>query len=411
MEAFAMTSATHTSTTTVAPAPRLECRTNRATLVHALTTVGIGVARRPIVPALGGVLLDGRDGHLTLTTTDYETAVSVRVPDVVHTPGRLLIDHAEATKLLAALVKGTRKREADTMPVTLWTTADGKAVLELAGYTMPVTTYPAEEFPTLPQTPPTMAEVNRERFATDAGRVLVAVGTDDTIPMITGVHMQTAPGALTLAGTDRYRLAVAEVPATTAATEGRSVSFPCRVLSAVLKHCTADRVRLGLDTAGDWVSLSCGALIVLARPVNAQVPDYERLFPEVAVTARADRATLTQATTRATAVLEAKKHTRDGRTAAQVAVTVDPTGSVSIAPVLAEHADAGTAPEHPAEVDGATETVRVLFSASYLRDALNTLDGDTFTMQLATATRPVVFTATDAPGYRHLLMPVRPSES
>lgn len=406
-----MTSATNTSTTTVAPAPSLECRTDRATLVHALTTVGIGVARRPIVPALGGVLLDGRDGHLTLTTTDYETAVSVRVPDVVRTPGRLLIDHAEATKLLAALVKGTRKRDADTIPVTLWTTVDGSAVLELAGYTMPVTTYPAEEFPTLPETPPTVAEVNRNRFATDAARVLVAVGTDDTIPVITGVHMQTAPGALTLAGTDRYRLAVAEVPATTAATEGHSVSFPGRVLSAVLKHCTADRVRLGLDTAGDWVSLSCGALTVLTRPVDAQLPDYERLFPEVALTARADRATLTLATTRATAVLEAKKHTRDGRTAAQVAVTVDPTGSVSIAPVLGEHADAVTAPDHPAEVDGATDTVRVLFAASYLRDALNTLDGDTLTMQLATVTRPVLFTATDAPWYRHLLMPVRPSES
>ena len=406
-----MTSATEISTTAVAPASRLECRTDRATLVHALTTVGMGVARRPVVPALGGVLLDGRDGHLTVTTTDYETVVSVRVPDVVRSPGRLLIDYAEATKLLAALVKGTRKRDADAMPVTVRTTVDGAAVFELGGYTMPVTTYPAEEFPTLPEIPPTMVEVDRERFATDAARVLVAVGTDDTLPMLTGVQMQTAPGALTLAGTDRFRLAVAEVPATTAAAEDRSVSFPGRVLSAVLKHCTADRVRLGVDAAGDWVSLSCGALTVLTRPVEAPLPDYERLLPEVAVTARADRATFTRAVIRATAVVEAKKHTRDDRAAAQVAVTVDPGGAISVAPVLGEHADAVTAPDHPAEVNGATDTVRVLFTASYLRDAVNSLDGDTLTLHLATVTRPVVFTAADAPGYRHLVMPVRPSKS
>ena len=406
-----MTSAIKTSATTVAPASGLECRTDRATLVHALTTVGMGVARRPVVPALGGVLLDGRDGHLTVTTTDNETVVSVRVPDVVRSPGRLLIDYAEATKLLAALVKGTRKRDADAMPVTVRTTVDGGAVVELGGYTMPVTTYPAEEFPTLPEIPPTMVEVDRERFATDAARVLVAVGTDDTLPMLTGVQMQTAPGALTLAGTDRFRLAVAEVPATTAAAEDRSVSFPGRVLSAVLKHCTADRVRLGVDAAGDWVSLSCGALTVLTRPVEAPLPDYERLLPEVAVTARADRATFTRAVIRATAVVEAKKHTRDDRAAAQVAVTVDPGGAISVAPVLGEHADAVTAPDHPAEVNGATDTVRVLFTASYLRDAVNSLDGDTLTLHLATVTLPVVFTAAHAPGYRHLVMPVRPSKS
>ncbi|WP_312871832.1 hypothetical protein [Amycolatopsis acididurans] len=70
-----------------------------------------------------------------------------------------------------------------------------------------------------------------------------------------------------------------------------------------------------------------------------------------------------------------------------------------------------TAPEHAAEVHGATDTVRVLFSASYLRDALGTLDGDTVTMQLATPTRPVVLTGADWCVYRHLLMPVRPPQS
>lgn len=333
-----MTTATDTTTTAVQSAPALECRMDRATLAHALTTVGVGIARRPVVPLLGGVLLDGRSGDLTVTATDCETAVSVRVPDSVLTPGRLLIDHAEATKLVAALVKGIRKRDADTMPVSVKTTGDGTAVLELGGYTMPVTTYPAEDFPTLPDAPPTVAEVNRERFTADARRVLVATGTDDTLPMITGVQMQVMPGTLTLAGTDRYRLAVAELAATTV-TEERSVLFPARVLSAALKHATADRVRLGLgrDKLGDWVSLSCGTLTVVTRPVEAQFPSYEQLFPDTTVTARADRDTLTQATTRATAVLEAKKHTtRDShgrRIAAQVAVTVDPAGSVSIAPV------------------------------------------------------------------------------
>ncbi|MBA0127282.1 DNA polymerase III subunit beta [Haloechinothrix sp. YIM 98757] len=411
-----MTTATDTTTPTVTPStPELEVHTDRATLAGALTTVGVGLARRPGVPTLGGVLLDGRDGDLTLTATDLETVATVRVPDAVRTSGRLLIDHTEATKLLAALVKGERKRDADAAPVTVRTTDDGTAVLDVGGYTMPVTTYRAAEFPTLPEAPPAVAEIDRERFTTDARRVLVATGDDDTVPMVMGMQMRITPGTLTLAGTDRYRLAVATLAATTAATEERAVLFPARKLSAALKHCAADRVRLGQDAAGEWVSLTCGTLTVITRPIDTQFPTVEELVPHAAVTARADREALTHATARAAAALEAKKHTARAShgqpTAAQVALTVDPAGSVSLAPVVREHADAVTAPAHPAEVDGLSEPVRVLFTASYLRDALNTLDGDTVTVQLASPTRPVLLTGTDPDTYRHLLMPVRPPRS
>ncbi|GAA5110209.1 DNA polymerase III subunit beta [Haloechinothrix salitolerans] len=275
-----MTTATNATMTAAPSGAPLRFRTDRAALAHALTTVSVGLARRPAVPMLGGVLLDGRDGDLTLTATDLETVATVRVPDAAPAPGRVLIDHTEATKLLGALVKGQRKRGADAAPVTVYTTDDGTAVLELGGYTMPMTTYAAEDFPTLPETPPTVAEVDRERLTTEGRRVLVATGTDDTIPMVTGVQVRITPGTLTLAGTDRYRLAVAEVAATTT-TEERAVLFPAPVLSAALKHATADRVRFGIgnDWAGEWVSLACGNLTVITRPIEAQFPAYEELFP------------------------------------------------------------------------------------------------------------------------------------
>ncbi|QGK70303.1 DNA polymerase III subunit beta [Allosaccharopolyspora coralli] len=399
-----------TATDTRPAAALLECQTDRATLTEALSTVAVGVPRRPAVPLLGGVLLESRGGHLTLTTTDIDTVVSVRIPDAVNAPGALLVDHVELSKMLGALVKGSRKREADAMPVTLRATVDGHAVLSLGGYTMPLTAYPVEEFPTLPTVPASMAEADRETFTQQARRVLIARGADATLPIFTSVHVQAAPGALTLAATDRFRLAVAEIPATTAATEDRSVMLPAELLSSVLKHCTGDRVRLGVDAASDWAALSCGDLTVLTRTVDAEFPRYERLFPETTASARADRGALAQATVRATAALEASHYTADRDQAGHhLAVTLHPDGRVSVAPVLAEHAETVTAPEHPAEVGGVAESVRVLFGARYLRDALSSLAGDTVTLRLDSPNRPVVFTATDTPGYRHLIMPVRPT--
>jgi DNA polymerase-3 subunit beta len=97
--------------------------------------------------------------------------------------------------------------------------------------------------------------------------------------------------------------------------------------------------------------------------------------------------------------------------AAQVALTIDPADTVSIAPMLGEHTHAVTAPAHPAKVDGASEPMRVLFAAPYLRDALSAIDGDIVLFQLAAPTRPVLLTGTDGPTYRHLLMPARPPTS
>ncbi|MFC6866996.1 hypothetical protein [Haloechinothrix salitolerans] len=171
------------------------------------------------------------------------------------------------------------------------------------------------------------------------------------------------------------------------------------------------RLGFGHDAAGDWVSLTCGDMTVITRPVEATFPDHERLVPKVAVAARADRDTLAQATARSAAAVEAKKHAvphRDGSgTPLQVTMSIDPAGSVSIAPVLGEHADAVSAPAHAAEVRGAAEPMNVLFNAAYLRDALNTIAGETVTIQLATPTRAVVFTGANEDAYRHLLMLVR----
>ena len=48
-------------------------------------------------------------------------------------------------------------------------------------------------------------------FASAVGQVAVAAGKDDTLPMLTGVRMEIEGDTVTLAATDRYRLAVREL--------------------------------------------------------------------------------------------------------------------------------------------------------------------------------------------------------
>jgi DNA polymerase III subunit beta len=121
-----------------------------------------------------------------ISATDYDTTVTVRVLGTVRTAGTLLLDHSEIAKLLGALVKGIRKRDADALPVTVRTLDDGTPVVDLGGYTMPVTAYATEDYPAIPDVAPTLAQVERDAFTSEVTRVMVAVGKDAVLRMLGG---------------------------------------------------------------------------------------------------------------------------------------------------------------------------------------------------------------------------------
>ena len=70
---------------------------------------------------------------------------------------------------------------------------------------------PVDDYPKLPTMPTTAGTVDSAEFATAVGQVAVAAGRDDTLPMLTGVRLEIDGEKLTLAATDRYRLAVREL--------------------------------------------------------------------------------------------------------------------------------------------------------------------------------------------------------
>src|SRR3712207_9055489 len=68
-----------------------------------------------------------------------------------------------------------------------------------------------EDYPALPALPDETGVIGADLFAEAVGQVAVAAGRDDTLPMLTGVRLEIEDDLVTLAATDRYRLAVREV--------------------------------------------------------------------------------------------------------------------------------------------------------------------------------------------------------
>ncbi len=392
-----MTTTTETATGLAVELPRTE-------LAAALNTVSPAIPRRPPIPLLGGTLLHGDpDGTLSVTAFDYETAITMQINNVMTTPGQILVDHDEVSKMLPALLKGVRKRDADAMQVGLRSEAD-TVLVELNDHTMPVTTYPDADYPTVPVPPEAPVELDLATFTSEAKRVLTAACTDEVLPALASLYLEFTASGVKMAASDNYRLAVAELPATTPPELiGRHVLIPRAAIAAIVPRLTGDRIHLGVSET-DQVVLSTDTTTVLMRTVDAMYPPIEKLFPNgETAAAQVDRAALTSATQRATAVLAAKKQ-KEG----DVAITIDPEGGgVTVLPEVS-NAHQITAPANPAEVTGLDDAMTVRVDPKFLADALGSLESDEITVQVTTPARPVLFTGTADPGYRHLVMTKRP---
>jgi DNA polymerase-3 subunit beta len=205
-------------------------RVGREALGEAVGWVARALPSRPVVPVLSGLLLQADDDGLTLSCFDYEVSARVRLeadvkePGAALVPGRLL---AEITRSLPALDVEVAT-DADLVALTC-----GSA--EFALVSLPVAEYPA-----LPEAPPAAGTVDGGVLAVAAAQVVPAASRDDTLPMLTAVCLEIDGETLTLAATDRYRMAVREVRWEPAADGFRTAAMvPARTLADVARTMSA----------------------------------------------------------------------------------------------------------------------------------------------------------------------------
>lgn len=392
-------------------------------LIEALKTAALAVPSRPPLPVMGGVIADAQGSTLVLRTFDYNVSVSVTVPADPGSAGISLLGHTELQKVVAAAVAGESKAAADRTRITV--TGD---VLSTPEVSAPVTMLPIEEYPALPQAARPTVTVEGPEFFRQLARVLPAAGTDDTLPNLTAVRMELSGGMLRMVATDRYRIAVAEVPtqawhetAETPEAPTRAL-VPADVLALVTKRLGkyTGPIALGMRTdahGAQQVTLTIGETELTIRSNDSDdFPQWRILMPTERVAAvTADRAGMVKAAKKAAALGKAK-----GGNGMAVRLDWHPDGRMTLAPQLGEDEQAkvrgatvpaDTTSAEPARLHGRT----LALNARYLLEALDAFAGDSVTLHLSAVereqvTKPVLLTdGQEITGdrYRHVLMPVR----
>ncbi|MFJ2217891.1 hypothetical protein ACIQVO_36250 [Streptomyces sp. NPDC101062] len=388
-------------------------------LTRALKIAEFGVGAKSPSEAQRGVFIETGRGRATLTTFDYETAVSVCVPGRTREGGSLL-HFGQLQKALAAMVAGETKARAERTSVSL----DGD-LLSTEYLTVPIAALEMEEFTRPPEPVPAMATVDAGAFFAELKRVLPAAGRDDTLPVLSAVHLTLSGQTLTMAATDRYRLAEGHVRAESSVPAPEaplSVLFPADVLTAVLKRFTSYDGPIGVglvDAAGSDIpraTLSLGDITVTVRAREGKFPRYSAFFPdEFVASVRMGRAVLVKAAKKGWAMVQAFDDT-----SSPVSLCWSGEGALTVMPVIGTRAeqarfkgmDVPFALSHgtTAEVAG----MSIYFNPAFLLAALDAFTGqDTVTLHIrqfeeGQSRKPVVLA--DGPAakdsYRHLLSPI-----
>ena len=366
----------------------------RDLLVDAVNWVSKSISSRPITTALLGIVIGVTD-EITLSGSDLETSAKAKLKAEISQKGKVLVPG----RLLAEI-----SRALPAKPITF--NLEGSRVLVTAAnakFTLP--TLPLVEYPTLPELPTASGSLNSELFATAVNQVAIAAGKDDSLPTLTGVFVEINKNQITLAATDRYRLAVRELnwSATDSNIETTSLLRARTLAEAAKSLIGTSQVTIALPattTNEKLVGFISEGKSMTSRVLDGSFPPFRHLLPNSST---------------ADAIIEVAPLLDSVR---RVALVTDKTVPLRLnfsnntLQLEAGTGDEATATEK-LDINYKGEDINIAFNPTFLTDGLTAINTAFVHITFTGANKPAVLTGQTEAGsapitnYKYLLMPMR----
>lgn len=346
-------------------------------------------------PLLTGMLLVAEKSGLTLSGSDADVSAQANLKaDVIETgtvlvPGRLLADIARSlpSAVIDFSIEGNR----------------AKISCGRSSFTIP--TMPVAEYPPLPTMPGLSGTVAGADFATAISQVALAASRDETLPAFTGVKIDVEGAVITLAATDRYRLAVRELHWSPKSTSFNTHALiPAKFLSESSKSLShSESISLAFATGNEGlIGVEGSGRQTTSRLLAADFPKYQTLLPTESTTvAQISASALVESVKRVSLVLEREAPIRVHFANGEAVITGGGgSGEVAEAKEFIECTLTG-------------EELTISFNHQFLLDGLSAIDSSVAVVSMTTPIRPAVicgatdFGALPDDTFKYLLMPIR----
>lgn len=366
----------------------MKLSTSRETFLARLGVAVRGASTRSAIQALSGVLIRADADGLELQATDMELGIRVRAEASVERegsvvlPGRLLLDVIRSMPE-DQLSLEHRAAEQDVEVVS------GPSRFHLR-------TLPGEDFPRLPEPGDTEpVRMPAAAFVETVGRVARSASRDETRPHLTGVLVSASGQHLRMVATDSYRLSVKETTLGEELSGEIEANVPARTLQELARVAAANAAEeIDIVALPNQVLFRLGDVVLSSRLVEGRFPNYEQLLPDSFEHELRLRSHELLEVVRRISLLAQKNAPLRLRFAE---------GELEVS---AQTPDIGEARESlPVPFQG--EEIEIGFNPEFLRDGLESTEGDELVLKLISPLRPGLIQSGDDGGFTYLVMPIR----
>ena len=361
----------------------------RDTLLKPLQAVTGIVEKRHTLPILSNVLIERKQGSLTMVATDLEIQVATRT-ELGKGQGEdagLTVSARKLQEILRALPEGAEAAlevQSNRLQVR-----SGKSRFNLQ--TLPVGDFPAMADPGAAQ-----AKVSMPQKALRELLLLVqyAMAQQDIRYYLNGLLLVLDAGQVKVVATDGHRLGYAARPLGQSQ-EKREVILPRKAVLELSRLLADSEDAVTIEIFGSVVRFGFGSTHVTTKIIDGKFPDYTRVVPtNYQKRFSVQRQALLQSLQRA-AILSNEKF-RGVRWMVSA-------GSLRVSCTNNEQEEA----QEELEISYGGEPLDIGFNITYILDVLNNVDSESVECAFGDANSSMLVTVPDIREFRYVVMPMR----
>jgi len=242
----------------------------RDDFLEALTQVQSVVSARSTIPVLANVMLEAKEGGVTLTTTDMELSVTTSVPAEVEKAGLTTLP---ARRLFSVV------RELPSQQIDLSVDEKHSATLKCGSSFFKIMGLSPDDYPEIPE-----PEANQSYTLEGATLkhmlkcVQYAASVDETRYVLNGILFSFKEGKLTVVATDGRRLALSEQEVDFPSENELDLVVPAKAVNELLRNMD-DGDTVKMIAAGSQVVFEIDGLRLTSKLIDGTFPNYQQVIP------------------------------------------------------------------------------------------------------------------------------------
>ena len=358
----------------------------RSVLLKEISIANEIIASKNAISILSNILLDTRDGSLTIKATDMKVNFETTVPVDILESGVVTVYGEKFTGILNSIPDGEVEFEQIDNKITIKTLVK-KARFQLKNIA-------SDKFPEFTAGGNDFFEIPVRDFKDMIQETIFAISDDETRYFMNGVFFEKAEDKFVMVATDGRRLAYITKPAAAGVKDCPGIIIPPKILNIVMKR-AGDEGMAKISVTDKTIFIQFGSYKLSSVLIDGMFPNYRRVIPENQLNHfTVNRLEMLDALRRVSLLVEQKSH--------RVYLGLSP-GSVS---VYCEENDIGNAHEEiPCKYDG--EEAAIALNYRYLEEPFKVMGGEEIKILFTEPNKTITIMPVPEKDFFHIVMPMQ----